>query len=460
MALGNTLAGPRPARRNRPAVRRVGLVLAAVGLGSVGLIVAAARPRAEPARPAIDTATPAYLAQLDVARFERNGTRYTDPHPSPYRILPAPTDRDVTHHYDFARLAAVEDRLRGVHRRTALRAIFQQVTAGAATPTERHLAVLRFLHRASFHNLIQPTTPDGRPVYDPLVLLELGEMRCGHANRVAADLFRAEGMPARLVQVAFHVLAEVFYDGTWHYFDADIFGNGEAVRRADGRIPSFAELARCPESIDRLASYWEPDHRNAVPTCGATYPSWFYFAAAAYAASGAAPGFIEKRATEAREDATRQYGWNDYAVVPDPDRPLTAVREPRTTPGPPVLTDVRCSPERNGRRLRLAWAPSAGAAGYRVFVGRLSRGWNYDGPSLPPGLMGFKSGDGRWRPEMYPARFRLPPADIARVDTPEPGVSLWLPPQVPVYVTVMPYDAYGEAVGRTLYPMTEELLVP
>jgi hypothetical protein len=31
---------------------------------------------------------------------------------------------------------------------------------------------------------------------------------------------------------------------------------------------------------------------------------------------------------------------------------------------------------------------------------------------------------------------------------------------VPVYVTVMPYDAYGESVGRTIYPMTEELLIP
>ena len=120
------------------------------------------------------------------------------------------------------------------------------MTAGANTPTDRHLAVLRFLHRASFHNLIQPTTPDGQPVYDPLVLLELGEMRCGRANRVAADLFRANGMPARLVQVAFHVLAEVFYDGSWHYFDADIFGKGESVRRADGRVPSVAEPAAEP----------------------------------------------------------------------------------------------------------------------------------------------------------------------------------------------------------------------
>jgi hypothetical protein len=459
MAPGNTLAGPRP-RRYHPAVRRLPILLAAIGIGSVALIVAAVPPSAvDPATP-LNTATADYIAHFDIARFERNGTRYTDPDLSPYRILPALTDHDVTYHYDFARLAAVEDRLRGVHRRTVLRAIFERVTTGADTPTDRHVAVLRFLHKASFHNLIQPTTPDGQPVYDPLVLLELGEMRCGHVNRVAADLFRANGMPARLVQVACHVLAEVYYEDAWHYFDADIFGNGETARLADGRIPSVAELARCPELIDRLASYWEPDHRNAIPRGGTTYPSWFYFATAAYNASRVAPGYIEKRASEAEEDTSRMYGWDHFVVIPDPGRPLTAARTPHQTPAPPKLTIVRCAPEGAARRLTLTWEPPTRAAGFRVFVARNSRGWNYDGASLPADLMRFKSGHDSWRPEMYSARFQLPPSDVARVDTPDPGVSLWLPPQVPIYVTVMPYDAYGESVGRVLYPMTEELLIP
>jgi hypothetical protein len=431
--------------------------LAAAGIGSIGLIVAAAPPKAEPSGP---NPTADYIARLDVTRFERNGTRYTDPDLSPHRILAVLTDHDVTYHYDFARLAAVEDRLRGVHRRTALRAIFQQVTAGADTPTARHLAVLRFLHKASFHNLIQPTTPDGQPVYDPLVLLELGEMRCGHANRVAADLFCANGMPARLVQVAYHVLAEVWYDDAWHYFDADIFGNGETVRLADGRVPSVAELARRPELIDRLTAFWEPDHRNAVPAVGTSYPSWFYFAAAAYEASGVAPAYIEKRASASDEDRSRMYGWEHYVVVPDPDRPLTGDAEPHRTPGSPTLTDVRCEREGADRQLTLTWMAAPGAVGYRVFVGRTSRGWNYDGPSLPTALMRWKSRHGTWQPEMYPARYRLPPDDLARIDTRELGVVIRLPGDGPVYVTVMPYDAYGEAIGRRLYPMTEELLIP
>jgi hypothetical protein len=434
------------------------VLLAAAGITSVGLMAAATPPKAKPPDPAA-RATAAYVAGLDPARFERNGTRYSDPDLSPYRILPTLTDHDITYHYDFARLATVEDRLRGVHRRTALRALYEKVTAGADTPTDRHLAVLRFLHRASFHNRIQPTAPDGQPVYDPLVLLELGEMRCGHANRVAVDLFRAAGTPARLVQVACHVLAEVWYDGGWHYFDADIFGDGETARLADGRVPSVAELADCPERLDRLTAYWEPDHGNPVPG-RKYYPSWFYFAAAAYERSGVTAGFIEKRATEAQEDASRRYGWEYYAVVPDPDRRLSVAREPRFTPAPPVLTAVRCDPEPGSRRLTVTWERATAAAGYRVFVGRSSRGWTYDGPSLPTALMGWKTACGPWRPEMYPARYRLPPADVARVDTQETGVTLALPPAGPVYVTVMAYDAYGKSIGRALYPMAEELCVP
>lgn len=431
-------------------------VVLIAAVGAVGLFVAAAPPRARTADPRPDP-TADYIARLDVARFERNGTRYTDPDLSPYRILPTLTPHDITYHYDFAKLAAAQDRLRGVHRRTALKALFDRVTAGADTPTDRHRAVLRFLHKAAFHNLIQPATPTGQPVLDPLVLLELGEMRCGHVNRVAVDLFRSAGMPARLVQAAYHILAEVWYDGGWHYFDGDIFGNGETAVLPDGRIPSMAELSRRPELLDRLTAYWEPSHQNAVPSGGREYPSWYYFAAPAYAACGASPVSIEKVATAEQEDRSRLYGWEHYASIPESDRRLTAETEPRRTPGPPVLTEVRW--DRDGQQLTLAWAAAKRAVGYRVFVGRSSRGWNYDGPSLPPELMRFKSGHWTWRPEMYEPRYRLPPADLAFVDTTDLGMCVRLPADGPAYVTVMPYDAYGESVGRRLYPVTEELRV-
>lgn len=170
----------------------VGLV--AVGL-SAGLGLA---PRLDPAR-AARSPTDEYLAALDVRRFERQGTDYTNPAYSPLRLGKPLANLDTVWDYDHPRLEAVARRLEGVDRRTVLAAIFDQLTRGCRTNTERHLAVLTFLHKAGNHGLLQPTWPDRTGVFDPLVLLELGEMRCGQVNRVAVDLFAAAGFAGRIV---------------------------------------------------------------------------------------------------------------------------------------------------------------------------------------------------------------------------------------------------------------------
>ena len=91
-------------------------------------------------------------------------------------------------------------------------------------------------------------------VSDPLVLLQLGEMRCGHVARVAVDLFSAAGYQARLVQLGAHVIAEVYYGQNWHYFDADMFKGGQCVFNPDGSIPSVDQLSQSPYLIDSLAA--------------------------------------------------------------------------------------------------------------------------------------------------------------------------------------------------------------
>lgn len=404
-------------------------------------------------------ATRSYIAELDLGRFERKGMCCTDPEVSPYRILPVLTEHDRTYLYDYDRVSAIEARLRSVNRREALRAIFARATAGATNDRDRHLAVLRFLHRASFHNLIQPIYPNGMTVSDPLVLLELGEMRCGHVNRVAIDLFQAMGYRGRLVQAASHLLAEIWYDNSWHYFDGDIFGNGECVVLPDGHIPSMNELARHAGQLDALISYWEPDHLNSIkgPT---PYPSWFYFGARAYRASHTVPSYIEKYATPEQEDESPYYGWEYERTTPDPERPLDANVEQRFTPGPPRITAVHCSYEGTCRQISIEWRPDPRAAGYRVFVSTISRGWNYDGASLPADLLKWKSSAASWTPEMYAPRFHLPPSDLKWIETPETSITIRIPPRAPAFVTVMGYDAYGQSVGRQLYPVSEELRLP
>jgi len=400
-----------------------------------------------------------FLANLDLERYQRKGSQVTDPEMSPFRILPKLTDHDRTFHYDFERLTATEQRLRGVDRRTALQAIFARVTLGRQTHRERHLAMLKFLHQSSFHNLIQPMRPDGRMVSDPLVLLELGEMRCGQVNRLAIDLFRSVGYRGRLVQVAFHVLAEIFYDDSWHYFDGDIFGNGESVVLADGHIPSMNELASYPERLDALTSFWEPDHTNSIPRMGTPYPSWYYFGASAFQASNVEPANIEKLATPVQEAASPDYGWEYYQQIPDLERTFLQTAK-QHTPAPPKITGLHCVDEQSSRRVTLNWEADPLAIGYRVYIGRRSRGWNYEGPSLPTKLLGRKSFNGPWRAKMYPARFQIPPSDLALAQTSGTTLTIVLRRDSPAYFSVMGFDAYGESVGRRLYPLSEEVFVP
>lgn len=421
----------------------------AVGL-LVGGLVAGPRlvPRARPAH----SPTDAYLAGLDVRRFERQGTDYTNPVYSPFRLGKPLTELDVVWDYDYPRLEAVSRRLNGVDRRTVLAAIFDLVTRGCRTNTERHLAVLKFLHRAGNHNLLQPTWPDRTGVFDPLVLLELGEMRCGQVNRLAVDLFAAAGFDGRLVQVASHVGAEVYYDDKWHYFDATFGGNGECVRNAAGDIPSVAELSERPERIDGLTVHWEPDYRNGFwASPGWPYPSWNYFSAQAYAETGGRPTVYRKTATPQQEQASRHYGWEYGQSEDDPVRKLWDIPR-RTAPTAPYIT--RC--EASARAVELEWEATA-ADGFVVTVSGTSRGWNFDAGGLPDQLAGLKSAARGWRPEDYEARFTLPPADLGRLEVREPRARVELPADRPAFVTVMAYDAHGRAAGRRVFPMSEEL---
>jgi hypothetical protein len=426
---------------------------AALAVGVAVLVgVSASSPSVDP--------TTAFLDRLDIARYERNGTDYTNPAYSPLRLGKPLDALDTTYDYDFGRLEQTEARLAGVNRRRVLKEIFARVREGAASETQAHLRLLKFLHEAMKNGLLQPMHRDRTAVYDPLVLLELSEARCGQIARVAADLYLAAGHRARLVQAGHHVLAEVYYDSGWHYFDGDIFGNGDTVVLPDGHIPSMAELSRTPHALDALPAYWMPDYQNHLRLNPTPYASYYYFARAAYTTRAVV---YTKRAGDDEAQASRSYGWNTCDEEVDAGRKLWDDLQLFLAPGAPFLED--CRTHGRGASLdvvlswRPSWRPAGGQVSYRVFVSRGSRGWGYNGPSLAPRLVALRSHPEGWRPDCYAARYALPPGEVAVVRTHDTSVRLTLENAGNYYISVMAADPHGEEVGRELFPLSEEIKV-
>ncbi len=381
-------------------------------------------------------ATYQYLSQLDLQVFIERGSNFTHPHLSPLRLGKPLEELDVVFDYDFDRAEAYEKQLRLIDRPTVLAEIYRRICADCKTNTERHLAVLEFCRKASFHNALQPMWREGVMIADPLLLLELGEQRCGQTSRLAVDLFEAGGMPGRLAQLACHVAAEVYYDGDWHYFDPGMFSGADTVFDADGSIPSYRELSRRPTAIDAIPDHVEPLYDNQPLGGSAEYPSSFYFARATYTAPAC---YWVKMTTPEEAKKTRNYGW-DLIEARDADWELHD--EPiRTAPGAPL------NPQWEIMGKRLTWTASedrdGDLLGYRVFVSRRPRGWCY-GPD--------------WKPSMYDACTRLPPADLGLFTTTTASIDLPADLPRPFYVTVMAYDRHGEQVGCRLYPRSVEMV--
>lgn len=407
-----------------------------------------------------ETKTEAFIKQLDLSKYERNGSDFANPKYSPFR-LGKPLDKiDIVYDYDFKRLALTEKRLLGVNRREVLKHIFDEVTKGTKNNAEKHIAILKFLQKSSFHSkYMQPMYPNKTTVFDPLVLLELSEMRCGHVARIAVDLFEVGGIKARLVQVAHHVLAEVFYNNSWHYFDADLLGGEQIILNEKGSIASMIELSQKPYLIDAIPhAAHEISLQDGTPyKKSLPYPSFYYFH------NGSALSLYYEKVATKEEELNQLYGWNFYKTIQDKERRINHVQK-YYQPGAVTLKSIRVDSYQPGVKgsIEIEWSPSKDldrdVLGYKVYVSKNTRGWSYSQFSGSKKLEKFHN-KVVWKPEMYENLYKEPPYDIALIKTAQNQASIPIKEPGTYYITVMPYDAHGESVGKKLYLVSEEIKV-
>jgi hypothetical protein len=408
-----------------------------------------------------------YITNLDPVRYEKKGCDYCNSYFDPERIGKKLADIDISKDYDFRRLERKRLLLWGIDRLSVLRYIFERVTNNAVSNTDKHIAVLRFLQKSSFHNHFPPLYPSGEEVDDPLLCLALSEMWCSNVAMLAIDLFSAAGYPGRLIQLSGHQIAEIFYDNKWHYFDADLFSGGHVVTLSDGHIPSVEELSQGDnyKLLDQFPTYAEKwimrSCRGLYIGSGTYGASYAYFSQKSYEISGVKKERRVKLATKAQEkNDFYHYGWSDYSTEPDSGRILHPLHL-RFHPSVPSWKMVKV--DKTNRKVFLSVKShdeDDDLLGYRVYISTRSRGWKYPTFFGDDKLKVYWDNSAGWNPSMYDLFHQTPPADIGIVVSKDGRAEIDLPSNKGnFYISVMPFDAYGESVGMKLYPVSNELKI-
>ena len=402
----------------------------------------------------INNATTQYVKNINIYKIENEGLDYAN-----YKYNLNYIKKNFN-----TELKKAELELRGVDRHYALQMLFKKITANTKNNQEKYLRVLDFLQKSAVHVHYTPIYKEnGQAVYDPLVLLKIHLMQYGQVNRVAADLFSAAGYKTRILQLNGHVIAEIKYSGDWHYFDADMFRNKQVVL-LNGKIPSIDELSYHPQMLDKFQYYPQLYLFNSTAGCiiNNIYPSYFYFGfnkSSEMKYNGRyVPYYYVKTATLQQAKNSIWYGWNYYKQVPDLLRQTYSVTI-HHFPRKVIFTSIKITK----KYVILHWKmPGCGPVhlkGYHIYISTHSRGWNYfleftDNPSIKKYWNG-----GSWNPSMYNKLTKLPPHDVALITTKKRYVKFKLPSNLrsSFYLSVMPFDQYGQSVGLKTYPASYEL---
>ena len=388
-----------------------------------------------------------YIQTFDPLRYEQHGEDYCS------------SDYSSSIESQYMRAKVIRLQLANIDRPTSLLAIFNKLTNGAKSNTEKQRKVLDFIQKASYHTDSIASYSQGDWVYDPLVLLELGDMYCTQGAILAIDLFGAAGYPGRLVQLAHHQIAEIYYDGDWHYLDTDLFGDGETILD-NGNIPSVSEMSRADyQKLDALPAFQET---NVMDCAGADYngdeyPSYYYFSSQAYQTDMPQNYYV---GSDNAYDF--EHGWKAVDKIGPDDKVAEYDFSEQQTPTKPIINNVLVDPNQTTLTVSFtATDPDGDLTGYQVFISDHSRGWDYNQFYGNEAARVYWADPGGWKPAMYMFLFELPPSNLGMIKLPadKQQVGIQVKRGITYFITVMPFDAYGLSVGRVLYPVSNELKV-
>ncbi len=352
--------------------------------------------------------------------------------------------------YNIDVIESLFEKYKNVDRKRALACIFYKIIGEETDNTKRHEKVLGFLAKGILHNpKRQPLSRDGNMMFDPIVLLELQDMRCGNTNRIGCDLFSSVGYETRIVQLYHHQIGEIYYDGQWHYFDADTILNSNDIVKINGIIPSINELSSQPYLIDKVNFCFDEIIYN---TKSGWEGQWIYPSYVFADTTGDVPVYYYKDATD-MESLNDFYGWNYYDTIYN--NGLNVLDSYFCQPGIPYINAV--SVKDNICHIEYTVEDFDNyLMGYTIYVSNKSREWEY--------LYQYCSNDvkkyiiNQYTPEQYDNINKLPPSEVLLDSTVSNCYDLYLSSGT-YYISVMGYDQHGIDIGKHWYKPSNELAI-
>lgn len=131
---------------------------------------------------------------------------------------------------------------------SSIDSIARDLYRSCKTDEDKAVATWYFVRRTMFHWPHIPT-------WDSVELINsYGIGLCGYQSQAFAQICQAGGLKARTLHMPGHVLAEVYYDGDWHFFDCQVgWFAYKKTTSADGKerltVASHEDIAKDPSIV-------------------------------------------------------------------------------------------------------------------------------------------------------------------------------------------------------------------